>query len=162
MALVAPMLFLLLFGIVEFGLVLNDVSSMRQGVRDAARQGAVLNFGSDSTCGATTLTGAPTADMIKLICLTKNQIGVGDQVHIKIKFKDGALSADSPNFVAGNGLVICAASPIKSKTGMFTPFLTGRNLTAKNVFRIEQDPATAETGGQETDPTGQNWSWCDF
>ena len=44
-ALVVPILLLLVFGIIEYGLWFSDSLSTRQGVREAARQGVVANFG---------------------------------------------------------------------------------------------------------------------
>ena len=53
-ALVMPLLFLLLFGIVEFGINMNDYQAIRQGVRDAARQAVVADYGTGSCAPATT------------------------------------------------------------------------------------------------------------
>ena len=50
-ALLAPVLFLILFGIIDYGIWFADSISMRQAVRDAARQGSVENFG--TACSAT-------------------------------------------------------------------------------------------------------------
>ena len=45
-ALILPVLLLILVGIIEFGSIYSKVISMRQGVREAGRQGSVANFGS--------------------------------------------------------------------------------------------------------------------
>ena len=67
-ALVSSLLFLIMFGILQYGLYFNDALSARQGVREGARQGVVRNF--------TPLTGCATqpTDMDKLRCNTKQQI----------------------------------------------------------------------------------------
>ncbi|MFZ0325569.1 MAG: TadE family protein, partial [Actinomycetes bacterium] len=72
-ALVAPILLMILFGILEYGLWFSDSLSMRQGVREAARQGVVANFG---TAGCTLVgsTGA-SANIQGLMCTTKDRIG---------------------------------------------------------------------------------------
>src|SRR5689334_14442289 len=43
-ALVAPVLFLVLFGIIDYGIWFADSISARQAVRDGARRGVVENF----------------------------------------------------------------------------------------------------------------------
>ena len=43
-ALVAPILLLLVFGIIEYGLWFSDSLATRQGVREAARQGVVAQL----------------------------------------------------------------------------------------------------------------------
>ena len=40
-AIVMPLLFLLLFGVIEFAIAFNDYQSIRQGARDGARQAVV-------------------------------------------------------------------------------------------------------------------------
>ena len=61
-ALLAPVLFLVLFGIIDYGIWFADAISLRQAVRDAARQGSVENFG--TSCSAT----GTSADLRKLAC----------------------------------------------------------------------------------------------
>src|SRR5690349_24622779 len=46
-ALVSPLLFMLLFGVIDYGLYMADVLSVQQGVGDAARE-ATLEVGSTS------------------------------------------------------------------------------------------------------------------
>ena len=60
-ALVMPLLFLLLFGIVEFGINMNDYQSLRQGVRDAARQAVVADYGTGSCAPANATAAANSA-----------------------------------------------------------------------------------------------------
>jgi Flp pilus assembly protein TadG len=48
-ALVIPLFLLVLFGIIDFGLALNDYNSVRQGVREGAREGVVGEFGATCT-----------------------------------------------------------------------------------------------------------------
>jgi Flp pilus assembly protein TadG len=168
-ALVLPVFLLLLIGIVEFGSVYSDVLSMRQGVREAGRQGSVANFGTawtnDNSCLTATSPGGMTNNMKNLLCLAKSQSGVSDSVRMRVKIDDANLNplADGAAnaWTAGNAVVICAVLPIQSLTGLFQPFLNGKYAKTKAAFRIEKDspPITVYTGG-EADPTGQNWSWC--
>src|SRR3954470_8261614 len=62
-ALVAPVLFLILFGIIDYGIWFSDSISARQAVRDGARRGVVASFG---TC-----TGPTGGDLGTLACTVK-------------------------------------------------------------------------------------------
>src|SRR3954471_24877522 len=77
-ALVSPLLFALLFGVIDYGLYMADVLSVQQGVGDAARE-ATLAVGStsaswpgDGNCGASPVTPALSAsasvDLAKVAC----------------------------------------------------------------------------------------------
>ena len=60
----------------------------------------------------------------------------------------------------GNGLVICAITPMESTTGFFSTLMDGRYVRSKVNMRIEKAAGTAQTQTQETDPSGEAWSWC--
>ena len=96
-----------------------------------------------------TRTGTP-------ICVVKDQAGAGSVIKAHVQF--------DTTYTAGNGLVICAVYPLQSLTGLFQPFLNGRNTKTKAEFRLENIPAlpvpALSSGGSDVDPTGQNWSWC--
>jgi len=168
-ALILPVVLFVLVGIIEFGSVYSRIISMRQGIREAGRQGSVANFGSTSACGLIGVSSGgatPTTDNIKkLMCLAKDQAGVGDKVRIKIFFADeniaNATNASS-SYVLGHSIVICAIYPLKSLTGLMQPILNNRYSKTKAAFRIEKvSGAGAETGGFETPPAGADWdSWC--
>lgn len=157
-ALILPVLMLILVGILEFGSIYSNVISMRQGVREAGRQGSVANFGSNLNCDMT-LTDAPTDNMKMLMCLAKNQAGVGDGVKFRVKFANEDLSPGG-TYAVKNALVVCAAYPLTSVTGLFQPFLGGRVAKTKAAFRIEKADAGGATAGGEADPSGGNWGWC--
>jgi hypothetical protein len=162
-AVVAPLLFALLFGIVEFGTAYNDWISLRQGAREAARQGSVANFGSTATCSLTFSGGgaAPSAGMQKLMCMAKRQIGLdASRTRIRVIFADAALQAGGALWNVGNGLIVCAEYRLRSVTGFLTPVLNGRYLRTKTSMRIEQPVSGTETAGFEQDPSGSGWSWC--
>ena len=64
-ALVMPILFLVVFGILQYGLWFNDSLNTRQGVREGARLGVVSQFDGDGCSGA---------NLDKLACRTENRI----------------------------------------------------------------------------------------
>ncbi len=165
-ALVVPLLFALLFAVVDFGLNLSNSISVRQGVREAARQGTVANVGTVSSCG-NSFTSTATPEMAKLVCLTKSRIGVsGARVAIRFDPASSGLAAaaaypaGSGSPPVGNGLLICATVPIESYSKVYGPVISGKHLTSKVDMRIEKSLGTQQTQVAETDPTGKNWSWC--
>lgn len=149
-ALVFPILALLLFGTVDFGMVLLNTNSARQGTREGARQAVVAHFGNSEGCVVTpnTISGTPR----KLICLTKNRIGL-DAADTRIK-----IAFPGANQV-GNSLLLCAQYPTRSTTGIMAPVLNGRVVRTKVEMRIEQVD-TNLTATAETALSGQDWLWC--
>src|SRR3954449_10184554 len=69
-ALVAPLLFIMLFGIIEYGIWFADSISARQAVRDGARGGSVEQFGSCSPAA----TGADAA-LHNVACSVQSALG---------------------------------------------------------------------------------------
>lgn len=160
-AIASLLLFTIIFGTIEFGHSFNNAQAVRQGVREGARQGAVLNFGTTTDCGLTGLSGSPSQDIQRLMCLTKNQIGLGNQTRVRVMIADPYLtSRQSSPFTQGQGLVVCAMTPLKSLTGMFAPFLDHRALTSRTMMRIEQTAPAPLQDGQEAPLPGQTWNWC--
>jgi Flp pilus assembly protein TadG len=162
-ALVVPLLLVLVFGIIEFGVVFANQISTRQGTREAARQGAVRNWGTPCPAGQPlAATGTASADVDRLICQAKNRIGTDPKnLYIKVHFVDqatgnevtsGTLTANATN------LVVCAYLPIAQITGYF-PFLNGKAITSSIAINMEQS-ATGEYPRAETLPAGGSWSWC--
>lgn len=150
-AIVMPVLFLLLFGITDFGMQFANMNAVRQGTRDGARQAVVANFGASNVCA---LNGV--ADTSKpgayLICLTKSRVGLANEnVRVKVRFT-------SSNNV-GNSVLVCSMFPMSSVSGFFTPLFSGRILKTKVEMRIEQvDQNLVDTA--ENPLSGQSWSWC--
>ena len=143
-ALVVPLFLVLLFGIVDFGLALNDYNSVRQGVREGAREGVVGELGS-----ACTGTGSQ-----RLTCLTEDRIGL-DAADTRVRIQlEGA-------YAVGEQLTVCAQHPIVSSTGMFEPFLGGKVIQSKITMRIESlDADNPITTTQESALPGKDWAWC--
>jgi len=163
-AIIAPLLFLLILGLVDFGINMSNQIAVRQGVREAARQGAVANFGPTNSCGATFTTPGST-NMQKLICLTKARTDVtASDVSVAIRFDPNSGSYPAPtagsDAPVGNGIVVCAVTPMVSPSKLTSPFTKGNYIKSKTTMRIEKASGVAESQANEADPTGQNWSWC--
>jgi Flp pilus assembly protein TadG len=150
MALVAPVLVLLLAGILDFGLVFNDLMSLRQGVGAGVRQGVVAQAGSTTSCSLNGAAAA-TTETKKLMCLTKSMVGMDPAItRTKVAFPGSKLK--------GGSLVVCAQTPLDSATSIFDPLLNGA-LKAKVEMRIEQN-LSAYGSASETALSGADWSWC--
>jgi Flp pilus assembly protein TadG len=163
-AIIAPLLFFLLLGIVDFGINLSNSISLRQGVREGARQGTVANFGSTASCGVTFATAGST-NMQKLICLTRSRTDMTSaDAAVAIRFDPGSTSYPAPvagtDAPVGNGLVVCAVTPMTSASKLLSPILDGKYIKSKTTMRIEKGSGVAESQANMTDPTGANWSWC--
>jgi hypothetical protein len=149
-ALVVPILLLLVFGIIEYGLWFTDSVSARQGVREAARQGVVGNFG-ENNCSLTGASGD--ANSLALMCTAQERIGgiTGDPA-IMVSAPEG--------WARGKPLLVC--SQMKSGiTGGIVPLPNNRIIRSEVEMSIElTTPGTQFSGGSETPPTGADWSWC--
>lgn len=92
-ALVAPILFLVMFGILQYGLWFNDSLNTRQGVRETARMGVVGNLGATTGCSSST-------GMQKLACEGVSQIdALTGTEYVKVH---------ATSWTKGSPLVVCA------------------------------------------------------
>ena len=160
-ALIAPVLFLVLFGIIEFGIALNDYQSIRHGVRDGARQAAVQQYGS-ATTGCTSATAPDSVK--KVICLTEDRIGLGPDVRVRVEYTKAAGSGGDYGSIA-----VCAQRNVNPFTGAI-PAIDGISLKSSIEMRMEDDlpagifasgdPAGPTKAYAETLDTGQDWLGC--
>ncbi len=143
-ALVVPLLFLILFGTIQYGLYFFDAQGTRNGVREAARLGVVKTF---SACGG------QTAELSKLRCTTRALIDpLTGPVAVKVHAPQG--------WAKGKPLVVCAMVKSNGAIGLL-PMPDGGFITSKTQMSIEQDtspPATLTS--EDAALTGANWAWC--
>src|ERR687884_1688648 len=86
-ALVTPLLLVILFGIIDYGIWFADSISARQAVRDAARQGVVEQFGS--------CRNGVTNDLQNLSCTVKSTMDqISGRTFVKVSVADSP-TADS-------------------------------------------------------------------
>lgn len=138
-AIVAPILCLIVFGIVDFGIAFADYQNVRSGTREAARLGVVNDLSNAPKCtiSGSTVTPPPvpttqTDATNALVCKAKDRIGLpDDDVKLKIALTGNAI---------GERLRICATFPVGSLTGVTAAFLTDRVLTSSVTMRLEQVP----------------------
>ncbi|MHB8465872.1 MAG: TadE/TadG family type IV pilus assembly protein [Acidimicrobiales bacterium] len=167
-AIVVPVLCLLLFGIIDFGTLYSNQISVRQGVREAARQAAVDQFGANSTCTlSATVPTSPSLDMRKLACLTKNRVGLSDSAVAVMVWFDSSAPFNTSN-ATNTPVVVCAITAARSITGFSSRFLGNAYIKSKVEMTIEQNYTAGDStqvgsmniGIQEVDPSGGNWSFC--
>jgi len=151
LAIVVPLLMLLLFGVVEFGLTLNHDVDLTNGVREGARQAAVANYaGNDATCNGA---GGAAA---QLACFTRNNVGLGSQTKVSVVFPTGS------NYAVGQTVDVCVSYPMTSVTGLLATFLRGHFLHSEVRMRIEQAPGASPGAFADSQLTGDSpfASWC--
>ena len=160
LAIILPIFLLLVFGVIQFGITYNNLITLRQGTREAARQGAVGNFGGTTSCSLTGLTGSTSTDVQKLMCLAKQQVGLS-YANTRVKVLSGSADfTSSGTFQKGESIIVCVEYPVDAMAKFVTPVLGTATLKTKTSMRIETSYTSTQTGGQETALNGGNWSWC--
>lgn len=141
-ALVAPLLFLLIFGIIEFGWYFYQSQNVRHGAREAARLAAVnYNPGNDEDAD---VQGQAIVDKVCQSMDTTN-----DAVTVNLTVTDKVVS--SPNN-AGRFLEADVSTPFRPITGFF-PYLDAITLHSSVTMRLEQR-ATWGTSANDYDYSG--------
>lgn len=115
-ALVAPLLIVLVFGVIEFSWAFAQANDVRHGAREAARLAAV-DFGSHTVIGTE-------------VC-DRMDLGVSTVVSVQLSGVSGTGDRGS----TGNVLVTQTYSTL---TGIFDSFLAGKSIASDIEFRLEQ------------------------
>jgi hypothetical protein len=146
-ALVAPLLFLLLFGIIDFSLVLFSYISVRQGTSAGAREAAVVatNPPAGQSCPTA---GGFTGEANNLICYTKSHIAL-DPNKIRVSIWFSTTTCNGACYAAGDPVVVCTQYPASSTTRFFSSLLNNVILTSKVEVRIESTDSTLTGPVQE-------------
>ena len=141
-AFVLPIVLLLIFGMIDFGVNLSDQIAVRDGVREGVRQAVV---------------DAPNAQSVdEIVSFTNDRIGLDGDAYVYVNPQAvGSAAAGSP----GSNLTVCAYVPMRSLSGMFSGLLDGRYMWSKTTMRVEQD-LTFTTAGGDSAPSGKNWDDC--
>jgi Flp pilus assembly protein TadG len=130
-AIVAPVLFLLLFGIIDFGWAFSQNLDVRHAAREGARLAAVnAGTGADPDARLDALIGQIRSRSTEL---------ADDETEVFVTLADGPADANTSPTDIGDSVVICMRYPLRSLTGAVDPFLP-EFLTTKAVFRMEKIP----------------------
>ncbi len=151
-ALVAPVLFLILFGIIDYGIWFSDSISARQAVRDGARRGVVENFG---TCGSAT------GDMSVLACTVRGAMEpISGTTYVRVSVATAPGAPSGAPWTVGGTLRVCAMTKHTALMPL-VPFPADGISRTKVEMPIEQVTGTPTRATHEDQaPTGSNWNWC--
>jgi Flp pilus assembly protein TadG len=158
-ALVLPLLILILFGIIDYGLYFGDALDTRSGVASATRQAIVDNF---TTCSPPGSFGA-NSDSGYLACMVESRTApLAGKTYVKVILPtDPANPASDTGWYPGAPVVVCEATVVTGVTG-YVPLPTGGVIRTRLVSEIEQhanDASLADIGGADA-PSGFDWDWC--
>lgn len=128
-ALVLPVFVLLLFGLIDFGLVLGGFITLRAEVNAAARNISVDQIAPGCN-GSTTTAFYCTAQQ----AIGSSLPGTSGTPSVAIAFPDGS----SPT--VGDPVEVCAQTTLVSATGLLGFLLDGRHVTVESEVRLEQPP----------------------
>ena len=145
-ALVVPILLLLLFGIVDYGMWFNESLNVRQGVREAARAAVVQNVEEAGCTGSS---------VDRIVCKTRAEIDpMTGQAFVRVV-------VPATGWTRGAPLVVCGAVKVDGVTGL-TPLPSDRMVRSATHMSIEKIDAFTITPGSYGDaaPEGTDWEWC--
>ena len=166
-ALLAPVLFLVLFGIIDYGIWFADAISARQAVRDGARRGVVEVFGSCPAPAPGPPASGPSADLHNLACtINASMAPISGTTYVKVGI------AKTPTDVSGSAkwtdlqgtLRVCAMTQHTNMLPL-VPFPSDGITRTRVDMPIEQavaPGAATRTGWADALPNGAtfDWSWC--
>lgn len=148
-ALIAPLLFLLLFGIVEFGWAFGQNLDVRQGAREGGRL-AVVNYSVTTTSctagGAAACNDTRRDELLSEICSRLDFDGSGTR--LRLQRTDGGDSG-SDDFNLGDTVLVDVEKPLETLTGFLDTFLDTVVLDSHVEMRIEQAAQWTEMGSAQ-------------
>jgi len=150
-ALVTPLLLVMLFGIIDYGIWFADSISARQTVRNVARLGAVEQFGS---CGGG-------SDLGNLACTVKAQMNeLSGTTVVMVAVANNPTSGAGALWTQGATLRICAMTQHQALLPL-VPLPNGGITTAEVDMPIESATGTTTRATFSDTPfNGTSWSWC--
>lgn len=161
-ALVLLPLCLIIMGIIDFGWIFKNYIGAQSGVRDAARQVAVGNYGTDSTC---TLTGAGSlsTQVKQVLCLVHDNDGINDDAHTRVALVVGdSAHQSSGGYVQNQPITICEQYQVQSLTGAFGYITSAiHGVVTKTTTIIEStNPSALPSGLSAETSLGGSFNWA--
>jgi len=158
-ALVLPILVLILFGIIDYGLFFSNTLSAESGVQTAARQAVVGNL--DTAC--TPRPSGVSPNVGELMCMVKHNTGsITGTSFVKVMFPGDPSTA---GWTPGQQLIVCEVIDVQGLTGYVPlPRHDGQvAIRSRVVTQIETPPPgqqqPSDLGGEDGSPPG-GWGWC--
>jgi hypothetical protein len=121
---ILPLLLLLVFGIIEFGINFDRKIATTNAAREGARAAVVGVY--PGACAS----GDSSTDAM---CTAIERLGLDDsKTKAEVVLPDGTAEQGDP-------VVVCLEYPVESLTGIFSPFLAGSELKGRAEMRIETE-----------------------
>jgi hypothetical protein len=164
-ALVAPLLFALLFGIVDYGLYFADVVAVQQGLGDAARM-AILAPASPSgpqwagsTCGLPHDAGGGGDQLERLACSVLDRVEpVAGQLYVRAEIVDPS-GRPSLTWTPPNRLRLCTVTDHPPILPM-VPLPAGGRIETRVEMPVQAVPAQVQMASVQMPLPSGDWSWC--
>ena len=121
-ALIAPVLFLLIFGIIEFGWAEAQQLNVRHGARETARLAAV-NYRANTTSTGST----QSAEIVAEAC---DRMDVQNGARVSLALPSGSASGDE--------IEVTVSAPLNTLTGYMDFALGGKTITSTVTSRLER------------------------
>ncbi len=175
-ALIALPFFMIIFGIIDFSILIFDMHSANAGSRASARFVGTGELDTATNCrmdfnsaGMPAVTPADLTrieNLKRIVCMTKNRSHLSpDRVRVLIRFEDkiNPRQAATGDIEGGDSIVICMMTRITSLTRLYSSILDNRSLQTTTRARLEGgqgfDYATLVAGGENPLP-GETWADC--
>ena len=130
-AIVAPLLFLLVFGIIDCGWAFSQNLDVKHAAREGARLAAVNEASGSNPDNRLD-------ELIELIRERSTELN-DSQTQVYVAFADGPADTNTTSGDIGDSVIVCLRYPLRSITGATDIFLPGY-LTTKAVLRLEKIP----------------------
>lgn len=161
-ALVLPILVLILFGIIDYGLYFNDSIDAQSGVQTAARQAVVGNI--DTSCAPPLdVDAGTTQDVGHVMCMVKDRTGsVTGKSYVSVAFPTAP--PGPAGWFVDQKMVVCEVIDLQGLTG-YVPLprhgghVLIRSRIVTQIENVQPGHSNADPGGQEGSPPG-GWGWC--
>lgn len=131
-ALIAPLLFALLFGIVEFGWAFLQFLDVKHGAREGARLAAVNYQVAEET-------GSAQADNIIAETCDRMDGGLAAEITVTLPLSDPSDPASPPVTAIGSKARVEVTSDIDTLTGFLDSLIGDMTITSDVDIRLEQD-----------------------
>jgi hypothetical protein len=164
-ALVAPLLFVLLFGIVDYGLYFADVVTVQQGLGDAART-AILTPASasgpqwgGSTCQLQQDAGGGGDQLERLACSVLRGVEpVAGQLYVRAELVDPSGQA-TRTWAPPNRLRLCGVTDHPPVLPM-VPLPAGGRIETRVDMPVQAVLAQVQLASVQAPLPSGDWSWC--
>lgn len=130
-ALVAPFLFLIVFGIIEFGYSFGQYLDVRHGAREGARL-ASINYKTTGSASGSTQTN-------QIISTTCQRMDLSTGGTVTLSFPNGTgTTGNGVTAERGRVVRVAVTRPLKQITGFLAFALNGKTMSSQADIRLEQ------------------------